>query len=220
MPPARSGELSASVAILGLVIREPDTVAGVSRRLSDQFFAARFSRSVAHNTLPRLAQQGLVRVVEPGREPAFDRYEATVQGIKRFRAWLREAPASAPALRDTLHAKLALAQREDDLAVLSESLAEAIAHAQTQYDSAHARLRAVRRAAGEEPEWQRRLRNVLLLDEVTLWGLRLRRLERLRQNLAPLMGDAAGSPRTLHSSSSSATGPTSPDPPNPAFAPQ
>src|SRR5450759_3173227 len=59
MPPTRTGELSASMAILCLVVQQPDTVASVGLRLTETFPHARWSRNAAHGNLPSLAKQGL-----------------------------------------------------------------------------------------------------------------------------------------------------------------
>ena len=69
------------MAILGLVVQKTDTVNGLGVRLIERFPDAQWSRSVAHNSLPSLEKQGLVRMVDRGAERALDRYEATDEGI-------------------------------------------------------------------------------------------------------------------------------------------
>jgi hypothetical protein len=49
MPPTRTGELSASMAVLCLVVEQTDTVAGVGVRLARKFPDAWWSRNAAHN---------------------------------------------------------------------------------------------------------------------------------------------------------------------------
>lgn len=46
-----SGDLTPRMMVLGLVIQREDTVAGVARRLADQFASARFPRSSEHKNL-------------------------------------------------------------------------------------------------------------------------------------------------------------------------
>ena len=101
------------MAILGLVVQKADTVDGLGARLVERFPHARWSRSVAHNGLPSLARQGLVRLVEHGAERALDRYEATDAGVEQFRDWLRASSAAPPMLRDALLAKLELSEEHD-----------------------------------------------------------------------------------------------------------
>ena len=96
--------ITPQIAVLSLVVQEPDTVAGVSRRLKEQFPAARFPESSAHNNMRSLAATGHIRLVEEGTEPPFS-YEATVAGDELSRKWIwRSTP---PMMRDPLQGKLA-----------------------------------------------------------------------------------------------------------------
>ena len=108
-----SGDLTPRMMVLGLVIQQQDTVAGVGRRLADQFASARFSRSSAHKNLPSLAEKGYVRLVAraPEGEASLDRYEATPKGVELLRSWLRGA-GLPPAIRDALQCKMELVERE------------------------------------------------------------------------------------------------------------
>ena len=106
VPPSRKGDLTASMAILGLVVREPDTLAGIRRRLTERFPHSAWSSSVAYADLESLAKQGLVRLTEAGEKRGEDGYEATPEGATRFREWLREASEAAPALHDPTRARL------------------------------------------------------------------------------------------------------------------
>jgi hypothetical protein len=182
MSRSRSGELTASMAILGLVVQQPDTVAGIGLRLPERFPRASFARSAAHNNLPSLARQGLVRVVKHGPEPSLDRYEATPDGAARFRAWLRASSAAPPALRDALHAKLEFSERSD-LKLLIGAIQEEEQACVSEYGAAHARLLAARRTAADPADWRAVVGGALRADEAMLWGMRARRLQRLREHL-------------------------------------
>jgi DNA-binding PadR family transcriptional regulator len=109
-----AGETTPQMMVLGLVVQQADTIAGVGRRLADQFASASFPRGSAHNNLPRLADKGYVRLVEEGPpgEATRDRYEATSEGIAYFRSWLcrTELP---PVVRDAVQCKLELLERGD-----------------------------------------------------------------------------------------------------------
>jgi len=200
MAPPRKGDLTASVAILGLVVQKTDTVNGLGARLIERFPHAQWSRSVAHNSLPSLEKQGLVRLVEHGAERALDRYEATDAGIEEFRDWLRASSAAPLALRDAVHAKLELAAEEDvpDLIAAIREEEEACAR---EFAAASSRLNLewqLKRLApvgdgrsppgGIEPRSDHdnlggRVRRALMTDEAMLWGMRARRLRRLRREL-------------------------------------
>lgn len=186
MPPARSGELSASMAILGLVIQEADTAAGVGARLVDRFPHARWSRSVAHNDLPSLARQGLVHLVERGAKPSLDRYEATPDGVEQFQGWLRSSTMGPPTLRDALSAKLAFSE-EHDLPGLLDAIREEERICIAEFEAAQMRLGAARRLGRLGPangsDWEGRVQSAILTDEAMMWGQRAKRLQCLRQEL-------------------------------------
>jgi DNA-binding PadR family transcriptional regulator len=206
MAPPRKGDLTASMAILGLVVQKSDTVNGVGARLVERFPHAQWSRSVAHNSLPSLEKQGLVRMVERGAERALDRYEATDAGTQEFRDWLRASSAAPVALRDAVHAKLELAAEEDvpDLIAAIREEEEACAR---EFAAARSRLNvewqlkrlgpprlagAAARGAERSPrsELGDRVRRALMTDEAMLWGMRARRLRRLRRELEDTVDDA------------------------------
>jgi DNA-binding PadR family transcriptional regulator len=186
MPPSRSGDLSASMAILGLVIQQADTAAGVGARLVDRFPRARWSRSVAHNDLPSLAKQGLVVMVQPGAKPSLDRYEATPEGVEQFREWLRASSMAPPMLRDALSAKLAFSE-EQDLPDLLQAIREEERICVAEFEGAQTRLNAARRLGQLGPangsDWGGRVQSAIMTDEAMMWGQRAKRLQCLRQEL-------------------------------------
>jgi DNA-binding PadR family transcriptional regulator len=179
------------MAILGLLLHETDTVAGVGQRLERRFPGAHFARSAAHNALPSLERQGLVRMVEASAGRAPDRYALTAQGRRAFRRWLHDAATATPALRDGLHAKLALAERED-LPHLTRAARDAERRCAEEYAAAHARLVAaeILSPAGGEGLGGR-LAHLILADEATIWLLQVKRLQRLRAALEPLADDSS-----------------------------
>jgi hypothetical protein len=174
------------MAILGLVIQEADTAAGVGARLVDRFPRARWSRSVAHNDLPSLARQGLVRLVEPGAKPSLDRYEATPEGVEQFRDWLRASSMGPPMLRDALSAKLVFSD-EDDLPGLLQAIREEERICITEFEAAQTRLNAARRLGllgpADGADWAGRVQSAVMTDEAMMWGQRAKRLQCLRQEL-------------------------------------
>lgn len=199
MAPPRKGDLTASMAILGLVVQKIDTVNSLGARLVERFPHAQWSRSVAHNSLPSLEKQGLVRLVEHGAERALDRYEATDAGIEEFRDWLRASSAAPLALRDAVHAKLELAEEEDvpDLIAAIREEEEACAR---EFAAASSRLnvewqlKRLGPANGAGPaqsttDLRGRVRRALMTDEAMLWGMRARRLRRLRRELEDTVED-------------------------------
>jgi DNA-binding PadR family transcriptional regulator len=181
------------MAILGLVVQKTDTINGLGARLVERFPHAQWSRSVAHNSLPSLEKQGLVRMVDRGAERALDRYEATDEGIGEFREWLRASSAAPLALRDAVHAKLEFAEEQDvpDLILAIREEEEACAR---EFAAASSRLNVqwqlkrlnppgVAGRQSSNTDLGSRVRHALMTDEAMLWGMRARRLRRLRQEL-------------------------------------
>ncbi len=200
MGATHKGEMSASMAVLGILARAPDTLAGVGRHLAREFPRARFARSVVHNSLSSLERQGLVRVTEKGRERSLDRYCVTEQGRDSFRKWLRDFSALTPVVRDGLNAKLAFADPEDLPPLLAAVRAAQRACAQ-EYATAHARFLAARVAnGGRDDGWSVELQRAMIGDEVTMWLFHVKRLQRLHAILEPLSravgGDAGGGEKT------------------------
>ncbi len=191
----RTVGLSAGEAVLGLVIEQPDNASRLGQRLVERFRSAQFTRSTAHNALHRLARQGLVRVVADGGEPIEDhRYVAKPLGVEHFRAWLRACSAMAPALREELQAKVEFCAPEDlpllIEAICAEERACASMFAAAQGRLSEAELVAPRRSTTAE-RWSALARGAVLRDEAAMWGMRFKRLERLRARLEE-MRDVAG----------------------------
>jgi DNA-binding PadR family transcriptional regulator len=187
-----AGDPSPQMMVLGLVIQQQDTVAGVARRLADQFASARFSKPTAYNNLPSLAEKGYVRLIEQGPpdEPTRNRYEATPEGIEYFRGWLRSTELP-PIVRDALQCRLEFLERED-LAALVQLVREEEDAYTVACDIARARVlreQRSKRAQGEPTDWRLRVRGIQNKDEATLWGMMSKRLERLGNELEKLLDD-------------------------------
>lgn len=187
---ASVGELSASMAVLGLVIEEPEDASCVAQRLSERFRPARFAPSTAHMTLPRLEAQGYVRRIPwpEARSSSAHRYEATKEGIEHFRGWLRTSPAALPALREALHARIDLSQPTDLERVIEITGRERSA-CEREYAAACGRLaeaRQVVRFKGSGADWSELVREVVMVDETMIWAYRAARLERLHGRLEEL----------------------------------
>jgi DNA-binding PadR family transcriptional regulator len=187
-----AGDPTPTMMVLGLVVQRSDTVAGVARRLSDQFASARFSKATAYNRMPALAKDGYLRIVEKGPpgEPTLDRYEATRQGVAYFRWWLRNTELP-PIIRDGLQCRLEFLQRDD-----LQDLIRLVNEEETAYTTAYAiaRKRALReqrsrRIKGKPKGYDARLRSIRNRDEATLWGMMSKRLERLGEELEELLYD-------------------------------
>jgi DNA-binding PadR family transcriptional regulator len=192
------------MAVLGLLIEEPQDAACVAQGLAERFRTARFAASTAHMTLPRLEAQGFVRRLAPGDagDSSQGRYEATTEGIEHFRRWLRTSPGVLPALREALHARIELAQPADLESVIEITDRERRA-CEREYAAACGRLteaRQVVRLKGTNVDWSELVREVVKADEAMIWAYRAARLERLHARLEDLRSRSAEHAEYTHES--------------------
>ncbi len=185
-------ELPGSMAVLGIVIEQPnETVTQVAQCLDRRFARARFAPSTAHNTLPRLAHSGRVhRTFQAlAADSPKDRYEATAQGVEVFRSWMFEPPSGTPALRDAMYGRIELARLEDlpwliKLARREEAVSDDL------YQEAVARLRAhvqVRRRSPGDP--LRQVREAVLYVDPMHWSSRSQRYALLARRLEEIAAE-------------------------------
>ncbi len=197
MAPIRPGEMSASMAVLCLLVDRPDTTSSLGIRLAKQFPDARWSRNVAHNNMDSLAKQGLIRLVKkgPAGTSSLDSYEATSDGVVQVRTWIRESAVVPPVLRDSLQGKLAFSREEQDVLGLLETVREEEDAFASRYAEAHredVKARHARRrlrARGIQAGLADRVRDVKVSDEAAWWGLMMKRLERLREKLETVLDE-------------------------------
>jgi DNA-binding PadR family transcriptional regulator len=185
--PSRPGELPTGIAILGLLIERPDTIAGLGVRLREEHPGGQWPRNSAHTSVPALAENGLVRVARRGRERSLDLYETTSGGVEHFRAWLRSSAAVVPARRDALRAKLKYVEREEHLRAILGEMRRQEQLCRREAEAAVTRYATARQLslAGEEgaARWRSKVQRALMVDEANLWYERTRGLKRLRQQL-------------------------------------
>jgi hypothetical protein len=189
MPQARSGDLPASMAILGLLVQRSDTASGVGVRLTEMFPRAQWSRTSVHKNIPGLVKQRLVRLVAKGAEPGLDCYEATTRGIARFRAWISESTAVSPPMRDAFQGRLSFVE-QDELDMLIETVRQAEAAYRIEYAGAQGRVKGVSRSmrrSSEVSSWQSKLEFIQSGDEAMLLGMMFRRLQKLGDELERLL---------------------------------
>lgn len=187
------------MALLGLLAEQPDTGAGVAVRLSERFPRAGWSRNVAHNNLPSLEKQGLLRVVgrHPSNKVSLNRYEATAEGMAKLRAWIRESAVVPPVLRDELQGKLGFSMPED-LRVLAQEMAAEETACAAEYARAHTRdkqarqLRLRRSTRSGPADLDVLTREIQIADEAVVWGQRAKRLQGLREHIEDVLEEIEG----------------------------
>lgn len=192
MSRARITGVSAGEVVLGLLIEQPDHRFSLERRLQERFGSAQFSPTTAYSAVGRLEKEGYVRAVAAGQDRRDGIYEATPEGVEHKRNWIR-APASAPLVREELHAKIALCEPRDLPRLIDVIYAEECACA--------AELDRIREQAIEEQgngsprglggaEWSELMEDTVLQGEVAHWDGRIKQLAQLRNYLDGLRGEA------------------------------
>jgi DNA-binding PadR family transcriptional regulator len=193
MSKPRPSELPSSMAILGILIDDPNkTVAEVAEALDTRFAQARWDPSTVYNALPQMARskQGRPRVrcthqTHPDRgRKTQDRYEPTRAGVREFRDWMIGPPSGVPALREALFGRIELCRLED-LPHLIKMAREEANIAQGLYSSASVALKhhidqkrekqARGRGPSKEPteeDYLLEVRNILLHVTPEYWAAR------------------------------------------------
>jgi hypothetical protein len=189
-------ELPGSMAVLGIVIEQPnDTVSHIGHCLGERFTRARFARSTAHSSLPRLAHSGRVHRTHlaPGRDRSLDRYEATTDGVEAFRSWMFEMPSARPALREAMYGRIELCRLED-LPRLIEMVRQEEAVSDDMYKEAAWRLRQQRLRKADPADYTRRIREVLLYADPMHWSSRSERYALIAERLEEIAREAGLTP--------------------------
>jgi DNA-binding PadR family transcriptional regulator len=183
------GGLTPRMIVLGLVIQQEDTVAGVDRRLADQFACARFTAGSAHKNLPSLAEAGYVRLTKPGPsgEPTMGVYAGTPGGVEFHQEWLRhrERPLG---IRDALNCKLEFIEPED-LPWVIEDIREQEEECRRACDTAHSSVmgeQRLRRVQKKPVHWRARMSMIRDKHEATEWAKIADCLETTREDLEGL----------------------------------
>lgn len=187
-------ELPGSMAVLGLIIEQPNqTVREVGQCVESRFARARFARSIAHSTLPRLAQADRVRrsYIAPGANRSADRYEPTKSGRTAFRQWMfDEAPdgtrcATIPALREAMYGRIELCGKEDLPRLIDMAREEERVSADL-YAQASIRLRRHLTQRADPDDMARKIREVLLYVDPMHWASRAERYKQIADRLEDL----------------------------------
>jgi DNA-binding PadR family transcriptional regulator len=183
---APKGDLTASLAILGLLIQQPDTPLNLRARLDREFPHGRWSRSIVHGNIPNLARMGLICRVQTGEKKSKDVYEATPKGVSACKEWLRDAATAPPPLRDAMLLWLEHSD-ESERPELIEALKELEEDAQKEFEWAQIRLNSERALGRLGPadgsDWNGHMRDVALSELVNSWGERAMRLKRIRRKI-------------------------------------
>jgi DNA-binding MarR family transcriptional regulator len=180
------GDLTASMAILSLLVRQAGTPSHLRMRMNREFPHGRWSRSIVHGDVPNLLRRGLIRRVGEGGRRSEDVYEATPEGVAALRGWLREAARAPRPLRDAMQLWLEHSD-ESELPDVIAVLRELELDARADFEAAQIRLNTERALGRLGPadgsDWHGRVRDAVLGDLVATCGHRVMQLKRLRRKI-------------------------------------
>lgn len=168
--------------VLGLIVERADSCYQLDKRLKERFGGADYSDGTARRAVKQMESEGLVRACEvrsrlrsTGRAGTI--YEATQAGVESFRGWLR-ASLSMPAVREELHAKIALCAPED-MPRMVEIVEEAIVVSMTRLEGLNFRARK-RRSGLTSTDWPACMDMIVSSGEQAWWESRLKWLHKVR----------------------------------------
>lgn len=168
--------------VLGLVVERTDSCYQLQRRLNERFGSADYSDGAARQAIKQLHRDGLVRTCEgrgrlkspSGRATI---YEATPAGVESFRDWLR-ASLSLPAVREELHAKIALCTPAD-MPRMVEIVDEAVVVSMTRLEGLNFRARK-RRGDLDPSDWAACMDMIVSSGDQAWWESRIKWLHKVR----------------------------------------
>lgn len=174
------------MAILGLLIREPDTTRRIGTRLVREYPHGRWSRSIAHNNIKNLAKNGLIRKIRDGRTASEHLYEVTPEGIAAFRAVLSETAKKRSPVRDAMQLWLEHSD-ESERPEIIQVIKEIEKTARAEYEAAKVRLNTEEKFGNFGPldgsDWNGLIRAAVLKELMLRAGHEALRLMRLREAL-------------------------------------
>ena len=187
MPKPRTGELPASLAILGLLIRQSDTAAGVRLRFDEEHRYGHWPRNIVHSSIASLTEAGHICRSSVGSSPSLDLYATTPNGVEHFRKWLHAASPKLPAMRDALRAKMLYIDDEVALRAVLRDILQRENTCKREAEAARVRYASAKRLGQLEPRSARDLgtavRRVATVEEIRLWYRRAEEWQLLRREL-------------------------------------
>jgi hypothetical protein len=171
-------EIKGSMAVLGLLAQQPDSVAGLGLRLKWAFPSAGWPGNIVHNSISSLEVQGLVQVVRRGAEPALHVYEAPPRGAAHFRRDLVRSSVMPPAMRDALRARLRYIENPVDLRIWVRDAEAREKQCREMAEEVRRRYREAREHGQLHPA---SLSATALIDEIQCWHDEAKAIQRLRK---------------------------------------
>jgi DNA-binding PadR family transcriptional regulator len=180
------GDLTPSMAVLGLLCDRPDSASRIGVRLDERYPHGRWAKTTNYAIFLELAKRGAIEKVRSGTTAPDDLYKTTVLGATEFGEWLREAVKAPPRIRDPTQAWVQHSD-ETELPEMIKSIEAMQKRWRVEYEKAQERLKNELRLGSLGPsdgsDWPGRARYAVLEDTVRMCLQQVKRCMALQARL-------------------------------------
>ena len=180
------GDLTPSMAVLGLLCDRPDSASRIAIRLEERYPHGRWARTTNYAIFLELAKRGAIEKVQSGTTPPDDIYKTTALGTAEFGEWLREAVKAPPRIRDPTQAWVQHSD-ESELPEIIQAIERMQKRWRAEYEEAQERLKTElklgRLGPSDGSDWRGRAQYAVLEDTVRMCGLQVKRCMALQARL-------------------------------------
>lgn len=194
------GDLTPSMAVLGLLCERPDSASRIGVRLERRYPHGRWAKTTNYAIFLELAERGAIEKLRPGMTAPDDVYKTTSLGATEFKEWLREAVKAPPRIRDPMQAWVQQSD-ESELPELIQTISEMKESWRAEYEKAQERLKTElkfgRLGPSDGSDWPGRARYAVLEDMMKMCSQQVKRCMALQARLEnremhpedPVVGD-------------------------------
>jgi DNA-binding PadR family transcriptional regulator len=180
------GDLTPSMAVLGLLCDRPDSASRIAVRLEERYPHGRWAKTTNYAIFLELAKRGAIEKVRSGTTAPDDIYKTTSLGATEFKEWLREAVKAPPRIRDPTQAWVQHSD-ESELREIIQAIGRMQKRWRVEYEKAQERLKNELKLGSLGPsdgsDWPGRARHAVLEDTVRMCLQQVKRCMALQARL-------------------------------------
>jgi DNA-binding PadR family transcriptional regulator len=180
------GDLTPSMAVLGLLCDRPDSASRIGVRLDQRYPHGRWAKTTNYAIFLELAKRDAIEKVRSGTTAPDDIYKTTPLGATEFMEWLREAVKAPPRIRDPAQAWVQHSD-ESELPEIIRAIEQMQKRWRAEYEKAQERLKNElklgRLGPSDGADWSGRAQFAVLEDTVRMCLLQVKRCMALQARL-------------------------------------
>lgn len=180
------GDLTPSMAVLGLLCDRPDSASRIGVRLDQRYPHGRWAKTTNYAIFLELAKRSAIEKVRSGTTEPDDIYKTTPLGATEFMEWLREAVKAPPRIRDPAQAWVQHSA-ESELPEIIQAIGQMQKRWRAEYEKAQERLKNElklgRLGPSDGADWSGRAQFAVLEDTVRMCLLQVKRCMALQARL-------------------------------------